>query len=54
MRNAIEQESGFPGCVGFLDGSDVVLQHGPSLHGESYFNQKTQYGLNIQGICNSQ
>ncbi|KAG0633156.1 hypothetical protein HOY80DRAFT_896968, partial [Tuber brumale] len=50
----IEQESGFPGCAGYLDGSDIVLQYGPSFHGESYFNRKKRYGLNIQGICYSQ
>ena len=53
MRNDIERESGFPGCVGFLDGTDIVLQYSPSFHGESYFNRKKRYGLNVQGICDS-
>ena len=51
MRNNIEKESGCPGCVRFLDGTDIVLQYSPSFHGESYFNRKKRYGLNVQGIC---
>jgi len=47
IRSEIENESGFPGCVGFLDGNDIVLQYGPSFHGESYFNRKKRYGLNV-------
>ena len=53
MWSRVEQASGFPGCVGFLDGTDIVLQRSPSYHGETYFNHKKQYGLNIQAICDS-
>lgn len=53
MRSSIEQESHFPGCVGFLDGTDMVLQYSPSYHGESYFNRKKRYGFNVQGICDN-
>jgi len=53
-RTEIEEESGFPGCVGFLDGTDIVLPYAPSFHGETYFNQKKHYVLNLQGICDSE
>jgi len=53
MRIGVERASGFPGCVGFLDGTDMVVQRSPSYHGETYFNRKKQYGFNIQGICDS-
>jgi len=53
-RTEIEEESGFPGCVGFLDGTDIVLPYAPSFHGETYFNQKKHYALNLQGICDSE
>lgn len=53
MRIEVERASGFPGCVGFLDGTDLVLQHSPSYHGETYFNRKKQYALNLQAICDS-
>jgi len=53
MQIGVERASGFPGSVGFLDGTDMVVQRSPSYHGETYFNRKKQYGLNIQGICDS-
>jgi len=54
MRTEIETQTGFPGCVGFLDGTDMTLQYGPSFHGETYFNRKKKYALNIQAICDEQ
>jgi hypothetical protein len=54
MRSRVEEMSGFPGCIGFLDGTDLVLRNAPSYHGETYFNRKKQYALNIQGICDSE
>jgi len=53
MRSGVEQGSGLPECVGFLDETDIMLQHSRSYHGETYFNRKKQYGLNIQAICDS-
>ena len=53
-RTEIEEESGFPGCVGFLDGSDIILQYAPSFHGKTYFNRKKHHALNLQGICVSE
>lgn len=53
MWRGVEKTSGYPGCVGFLDGMDIVLQRSPSYHGETYFNRKKQYALNIRGICDS-
>ncbi|PWW71878.1 hypothetical protein C7212DRAFT_230117 [Tuber magnatum] len=38
IGNTIKQKSSFPGYVGFLDGSDMVLQHSSSFQRESYFN----------------
>ncbi|PWW79467.1 hypothetical protein C7212DRAFT_121499, partial [Tuber magnatum] len=40
-------------CVAFLDGTDIVLEYSPSYHGETYFNQKKRYSLNLQEICNT-
>ena len=30
----------FEGCVGFVDGSEIVLKEKPLLDGESYFSRK--------------
>jgi hypothetical protein len=45
------ESSGFDGCVGFLDGTDIVLQRRPSIDGETYFNRKKRYALNAQLVC---
>ena len=54
MRTEIEARTGFPGCIGFLDGTDMTLQYGPSYYGETYFTRKKKYALNIQAICDEQ
>jgi hypothetical protein len=51
MRRGIKQSTGFPGCVGFIDGCDINLLHAPSFHGETYLNRKKNYAINLQGIC---
>lgn len=43
--------SGFSGCIGFLDGTDVVLNYRPTIDGETYFNRKKRYAFNVQLIC---
>ena len=53
MRVEIEQQSQFPGCAGFLDGTNIVLQYGPSFYGESYYNRKKQYSFNLKAISDS-
>ena len=53
IRSGVEQSSGFPEHVGFLDVTDIVRQRSQSYHGETYLNCKKQYRLNIQAICNS-
>ena len=54
MRRLVEDSSGFPGCVGYLDGTDITLRYSPSYYGESYFNRKKRYALNMQGICDDE
>ena len=54
MPTEIETRTGFPGCMGFLDRTDMTLQYRPSFHSETYFNRKKKYGLNIQAICDEQ
>ena len=53
MRREIEQDTQFPGCVGFLDGTDIILIHAPSFYGETYMNQKKIYALNMQAACDN-
>ncbi|RPB25310.1 hypothetical protein L211DRAFT_771240, partial [Terfezia boudieri ATCC MYA-4762] len=41
----------FEKCIGFLDGSIIVLQYKPSVDPEAYFSRKKNYGFNLQAIC---
>ncbi|CAG8452386.1 10226_t:CDS:2 [Gigaspora rosea] len=46
----MELSSGFKGCIGFLDGTHVILGYKPTIDGETYYNRKTN-SLTIQLIC---
>lgn len=41
----------FRNCIGFLDGSVVVLKYKPMLDSEAYYSRKSTYGFNLQAIC---
>lgn len=51
MKNRIYQKSGFSNCLGFLDGTAIVLAEKPVKDGEFYFNRKEEYGFNCQIIA---
>ena len=38
-------------CIGFLDGSIIILRTKPKLNPEAYFSRKKNYGFNLQAIC---
>jgi hypothetical protein len=42
---------GFSGCVGFVDGTYVVLRYCPTRNGETFFNRKSRYAYNIMLVC---
>jgi hypothetical protein len=46
-------EQGFPGCVGFVDGTYVVLRFCPTKDGETFFNRKSRYAYNIMLVCDN-
>ena len=41
----------FRRCIGFLDGSDIVLQDKPMIDPEAYLSRRKNYGFNLQAIC---
>jgi DDE superfamily endonuclease len=51
MKSRIYESSGFPNCVGFLDGTTVVLAEKPVHDGELYYNRKGEYGINCQIVA---
>eukprot|EP00644_Phytophthora_capsici_P019346 jgi/Phyca11/132116/e_gw1.136.16.1 len=42
---------GFPGCVGFIDGTTIPLSQKPAVDGQCYFNRKHRYSVNAQVVC---
>ncbi|KAL3689388.1 hypothetical protein R1sor_015697 [Riccia sorocarpa] len=42
---------GFPGCIGLVDGTLVKLSQRPRDDGETYFDRKSNYSMNIHVIC---
>lgn len=50
VKQRIEEKSGFPHCLGAVDGTDIVLARRPELDGDAYFNRKARYALNAQMV----
>ncbi|KAL6574682.1 hypothetical protein OROMI_011967 [Orobanche minor] len=50
IRQVMEME-GFPGCVGFVDGTTIPLSKKPALDGECYWDRKHRYSINMQIVC---
>lgn len=42
---------GFPGCVGFVDGTNIPLYQRPGIDGETFFDRKKRYSINCQVVC---
>ena len=43
----VMQEEGFPGCIGFVDGTTIPLSQKPPIDGNHYFDRKKRSGLNF-------
>ena len=51
----VMQEEGFPGCIGFVDGTTIPLSQKPPIDGNHYFDRKKRSGvLNFFFISNSE
>jgi DDE superfamily endonuclease len=46
------RKDGFPGCVGFIDGTLIEIFQRPGTDGEAYFDRKKNYSLNMQVVVN--
>ncbi|EHS64701.1 uncharacterized protein PGTG_22337 [Puccinia graminis f. sp. tritici CRL 75-36-700-3] len=47
----VMKDEGFPGCVGFVDGTTIPLHQRPGLDGEVYWDRKKKYSVNCQIVC---
>ena len=50
MKRRIQLDKGFPNCLGFLDGTAMILDLKPGIDHESYYNRKSRYGLSAQVV----
>jgi hypothetical protein len=54
IKGRIQSFSGFPSCVGFLDGTLIPLAEKPVRDGEDYFSHKKRYGIAAMIVCDDQ
>ncbi|KAI7934703.1 hypothetical protein MJO29_015966 [Puccinia striiformis f. sp. tritici] len=47
----VMQEEGFPGCVGFVDGTTIPLSQKPPKDGSHYWDRKKRYSISVTLIC---
>ncbi|EGZ15972.1 hypothetical protein PHYSODRAFT_316091 [Phytophthora sojae] len=45
------RREGFPGCVGFIDGTTFPFVQKPGVDGQCFCNRKHRYSLNGQVVC---
>lgn len=53
-RLEISRKIGVPGCVGFLDGTELRLKDKPCRLHESFFNYKKFYSISAQAVADSE
>jgi hypothetical protein len=51
IKLRIQANSGFPSCIGFVDGTQFVLEYEPSLDGPDYYSRKGRYGIVGLVVC---
>lgn len=51
IKERILEASGFPDCVGFVDGGLMVLEYKPGLEGSDYWSHKHRYGITALVVC---
>eukprot|EP00644_Phytophthora_capsici_P000100 jgi/Phyca11/99824/e_gw1.4.719.1 len=45
------KRQGFPGCIGFIDGTTFPLSQKPGVNGQFFFDRKHRYSVNAQVVC---
>ncbi|KAK3919699.1 Protein ALP1-like, partial [Frankliniella fusca] len=50
MKRIIEERSGYPGIVGFIDGTLIPIT-APAIQKERYYDRHQSYSINVQAVC---
>ncbi|KNZ59017.1 hypothetical protein VP01_1816g2 [Puccinia sorghi] len=45
------KEEGFPGCLGFVDGTEITLSQKPPIHGNHNFDRNKHYPKMGGNVC---
>lgn len=51
ISGRFDREHGLKGCVGVVDGTHVNFYQRPGVDGETFFNRKGRYSMNVQLVC---
>ena len=51
IAHRIEEDTGFPGCVGVVDGTHVHFAQRPAIDPECYWTRKHKYSINATVVC---
>jgi len=51
IKRHIREISGFPSCLGFIDGTLIPLESKPMIDGEDYYSRKGKYGISTLIVC---
>ncbi|OWA54655.1 hypothetical protein BV898_19054 [Hypsibius exemplaris] len=51
IKGRILTKSGFPDCIGTVDGALMVLEYTPQLGDSDYFSHKSHYGITAIIVC---
>lgn len=50
----IEENTGFPNCIGIIDGTHIHFAQRPTVDPECYWTRKHKYSLNATIVCDDQ
>ncbi|OAD75668.1 hypothetical protein PHYBLDRAFT_143916 [Phycomyces blakesleeanus NRRL 1555(-)] len=51
ISQRIEEQTDFPSCIGFVDGTLIRLEYKPNWDGKDFYNRKSIYCLSAMTVC---
>jgi hypothetical protein len=53
IKTEIEQDYGFPSCIGFVDGTLIPLANTPSWSHQNFYSRKSFYAISSMIVCDN-